>query len=352
MNVKNIFENITSIELNIICIRNLGDSFIQKKFIEDHFIGNGIRVNIFCREECAPVFNDGKFNVFKIKIQPSVRSLFKWSELQATIKSIKHKDGVYISFFGDWLELILLTLSGVRFFYPVWPKSHYLRKILRIPKFRYPFGVGVDICNENLYLSFEKYARYISSLFSSSSKLMDREKFDLINSINVQPRDTVVFSPIGSVSSKTLSNENINGIIELCSSMDCTVILMCSETQKNSISKCLRSSNQVKFCTNIADGVSFLKTSRCYIGVDTFWTHVAICNNIPTLLFSGAIPAKFIYPEVVNELTYGNQCAYYPCFNFSPCKNKKESFVCIGSGLQLLTLKRVREFLAKHLITN
>ncbi len=337
-------------KLNILCLRNLGDSYIQRKVIEEHLVGNGIVVNIFCRNANLPVFNDGKFKVLNIEITPTIKFLFKWKELLAAIKLIKRQNGIFITFFGDWLELILLTLSGVRFIYPIWPKSHYLRKILRIPKFRYPFGLGVDICAENLYLSFEEYARSISSLHSRSSKLHEDRIFQLTKSINPSSEAIVTFSPIGSLASKTISRGNIVSIIELCNSMDYTVVVMCSESQKDELYKFLNKNIKIKFCTDITAGISFVKTSRFYIGVDTFWTHVSISNNIPSLLFSGGIPAKYIYPKFVNELTFGDRCEYYPCYNFAPCRNDQNSFVCIGSGLQDLVLMRVREFLTNYLL--
>ena len=320
-------------ELNFLCLRNLGDTYLQKKCIDDYFGSTDLKFRVFCRPGNEQLFSNSNYEVITLDVYPTLRfflNIRKWFEVTQILRQYH---GVFISFFGDWFDLIVLLSSNVKFIFPVWGRAFFLRRLIRIPLFKLPFGKGFCIRNDNLYEAFDEYTLKIlgdfkieKKIFASSKEL----KFNIDHTIQVKSH--VAFAPFGSSKTKMLSFETILAIFDSCTRLNFDLIILSTEAQKRDLIE-VAGDREVTYCCDISDGFEHVKRAKYYIGVDTFWSHIAVNFHIPTLVFSGVIPAKFIYPDYVEELSFGNQCRLYPCFNLSRCENLKDPYICLGHNV-------------------
>jgi ADP-heptose:LPS heptosyltransferase len=320
-------------EVNFLCLRNLGDTFLQKVFIERYFLESGVKFKVFCRVENLQVFNGAEFDVVSLDFYPSIRFFFNIRKWYTVRRILRKNRGIFVSFFGDWTEITLLVSSNVYFAYPQWPRDFFLRKLLRIPSFKLPLGNGISILSDNLYRAFEEYTFEIRCFvkYDEGVLVLSKER-DFQVGANRRLNGHVTFAPIGSSQSKMLSVETIRIVEELCIFLNLNLIVLCSKEQMSGLERPLRNSN-ITYCNDIPKGIEFIRVSDYYVGVDTFWSHVAANYEIPTLLFSGVMPAGLIYPDRVVELSYGSLCEKYPCFNLSSCSNVSDPYICLGNNV-------------------
>jgi ADP-heptose:LPS heptosyltransferase len=313
--------------------------------IEKYLNTQKVQVNVFCTQDSKSIFVGSNFRIFVIPIKTTINSIFRPFALFKAMKLIRATEGVFITFFGDWYEHILLSIGGANYYSPHWPKTHYFRKILRIPSTQV-FGNKIVIESENLYSSFQELILKFQVIAGLSEEKISLQNYFLPDRRNVTQKKVVAFSPLGSVRAKELSIENIYSLLKLLDSMQLKVILFCSSSQFVKLSGLLNTFSNIQVCSDIDLGLKEIIKSDCYIGVDTFWAHVAIHSKLPTLVFSGGIPAELIYPNLVSETTFGNFCKFYPCYNTAPCLRLTNKILCLGAEHPHQFLGSVNKFLS------